>query len=152
MTTHSNLEQAFLRGALAASATTAAKAIGQLDPDDFAHSEHATIAAAVYKRAQALATQAAVDPAAVMADLVDQGAGDTTRTAMIAVSTGNPPTPAELPRLAQALRTARIRRAASTVGEHLTQASTGSLADLQRAFANVHTLTDLAARAGLAAE
>ena len=151
-----HLELALLRGVLATTADTALATLAAITPEHFQFPQHQTIAKAIYARAQALsdaqAGSAHIDPAATMADLVDEGATDTVRTAMIAVSTGNPPTPAELPRLAQALRTARIRRAASTVGEHLTQASTGSLADLQRAFANVHTLTDLAARAGLAAE
>lgn len=143
-----HLELALLRGVLATTADTALATLAAITPEHFQFPQHQTIAKAIYARAQALsdaqAGSAHIDPAATMADLVDEGATDTVRTAMIEVSTGNPATPAELPRLTQALQIAALRAEMLTTGQSLTTAADGSLADVQAALQHAANLTRLA--------
>ncbi|MCT2287833.1 hypothetical protein M3F30_04435 [Corynebacterium sanguinis] len=143
-----HLEQALLRGVLATTADTALATLAAITPENFQFPQHQTIAKAIYARAQALsdaqAGTAHIDPAVVMADLVDSGATDTVRTAMIEVSTGNPAAPAELPRLTQALQIATLRAEMLTTGQALTTAADGSLTDVQTALQHAADLTRLA--------
>ena len=84
-----------------------------------------------------------------MVQLVDSGASDIERNALIAVATGNPANPADRAHLATALKIARLRRQCDAVGQSLAEAAKGALPSIHRSITAAQQLTVLAARAGL---
>lgn len=146
-------ETAYLRSVLAGTAREAAESLHTLEPGDFHAPQHQKIAWLINSYAVALCkdghADAPLEPTVLMTQLVDNGASETERNALIAVTTGNPANPADRAHLATALKTARLRRQCDAVGQSLTEAANGALPSIQCAIAAAQQLTVLAARAGL---
>lgn len=146
-------ETAYLRAVLAGTAREAADSLQTLEPEDFHAPQHRKIAWLIDSHAVALCKDGhandPLEPAVLMARLVDGGASDTERNALIAVATGNPANAADRAHLATALKTARLRRQCDAVGQSLTEVSKGALPAIQRAITAAQQLTVLAVRAGL---
>lgn len=146
-------EIAYLRSVLAGTAREAAESLHTLEPGDFHEPQNQRIAWLINSHAVALCKDGhandPLEPTVLMARLVDDGASDTERHALIEAATGNPANAADRAHLATALKTARLRRQCDAVGQSLTEAAEDALPAIQRAITAAQQLTVLATRAGL---